>query len=344
MENVQRFMYDTLGCLWKRGADFLGTKYSVMGGAMSWLSERNLVSAISNNGGFGVLACGSMMPDQLKEEILATRSMTNMPFGVNLVAMHPMLRELVATCQDCNVSHVVLAAGLPKRELIEQLKSSNIKLMCFAPSLAIARKLIKMGVDSLIIEGMEAGGHIGPVSTCVLAQEILPNIDAVPVFVAGGIGRGEAIVQYLHMGAAGCQLGTRFVCAKESVAHNNFKQVFIRSNSRDAVASVQLDDEFQVVPVRAIANNATKEFMAVQKKTIEMYRNRELTKEEAQLSIERFWVGALKRAVIDGDIENGSLMAGQSVGFVNKEQTAEEILEELVLQALNYLARFKEVA
>jgi len=193
---------------------------------------------------------------------------------------------------------------------------------------------VKIGADAIIIEGMEAGGHIGPVSTSVLAQEILPELREVPVFVAGGIGRGEAIVSYLEMGASGCQLGTRFVCARESIAHPNFKQAFIRADARDAVPTVQLDPRFPVIPVRALVNKGTKQFMVVQREVIGRYERGDLDMKAAQLEIEHFWAGALRRAVIDGDVENGSLMAGQSVGMVTREQTTKEILDELVDQAL----------
>jgi enoyl-[acyl-carrier protein] reductase II len=195
-----------------------------------------------------------------------------------------------------------------------------------------------MGVDAIVIEGSEAGGHIGPVSTAVLAQEILPQLGGVPVFVAGGIGRGEAMLAYLEMGASGVQLGTRFVCAYESIAHPRFKQAFIRAAARDAVASAQLDPRFPVIPVRALVNPATERFIALQRRVIDRWARGELSHKEAQLEIEHFWAGALRRAVIDGDIETGSLMAGQSVGFVTREQSTAEILDELVGQALAVLA------
>jgi enoyl-[acyl-carrier protein] reductase II len=168
----------------------------------------------------------------------------------------------------------------------------------------------------------------------VLAQEILPNIRGVPVFVAGGIGRGEAIVSYLEMGAAGVQLGTRFVCAHESIAHPNFKKAFIRAGARDAVASVQLDPRFPVIPVRALVNPATQNFIARQREIIERFNRGDVSQKEAQLEIEHYWAGALRRAVIDGDVENGSLMAGQSVGMVTREQSTQEILDELIDQAV----------
>jgi enoyl-[acyl-carrier protein] reductase II len=324
--------------LWRRGAALLGTRTAIMGGAMTWLAERHLVAAISEAGGFGVIACGSMGPDLLREEIAATRAMTRKPFGVNLITLHPELDALIDVCGEERVGHVVLAGGLPRGAAIRRIKDGGAKVLCFAPALVLARKLVRMGVDALIIEGMEAGGHIGPVSTGVLAQEILPVIAGVPVFVAGGIGRGEAIVSYLEMGASGCQLGTRFVCASESVAHPAFKQAFIRASARDAQTSVQLDARLPVIPVRALANRATERFVEVQHQVIARFEAGALDHKSAQLEIERFWVGALRRAVIEGDVETGSVMAGQSVGMVTREQACAEIIEELVGQAAAALA------
>ncbi|MDE2029165.1 MAG: nitronate monooxygenase [Alphaproteobacteria bacterium] len=319
--------------LWQRGCDFLGTPLAIMGGAMSWVSERHLVAALSNAGGFGTIACGSMSPDLLRAEIQGTKALTQKPFGVNLITMHPQLDELIDVCLAEKVTHIVLAGGLPPAPAIKKIRSGGAKLMCFTPTAPLGKKLIRMGADALIIEGMEAGGHIGPVSTSVLAQEILPQIRDVPVFVAGGIGRGEAILSYLEMGASGVQLGTRFVCATECIAHPNFKQAFIRAAARDAVPSVQLDPRFPVIPVRAIANEGGKRFMDKQREVVARFDKGELTKEEAQLEIEHFWAGALRRAVIEGDVENGSVMAGQSVGMVAREQPVAEILAELVEQA-----------
>jgi enoyl-[acyl-carrier protein] reductase II len=330
---------ERLDRLWARGRDFLGCDLAIMGGGMTWVSERNLVAAISNAGGFGVIASGSMSPALLDAEIEGTFALTKRPFGVNLITLHPQLLDLIDVCVARKVSHVVLAGGLPKGPAVTRIKQGGAKAVCFAPALAIAKKLVRMGVDAIVIEGMEAGGHIGPVATGVLAQEILPNITEVPVFVAGGIGRGEAILTYLEMGAAGVQLGTRFVCATESIAHPRFKQAFIRASARDAIPSVQLDPRFPVIPVRALVNEGTKRFMEMQRQVLDRFNRGELTQEAAQLEIEHFWAGALRRAVIDGDVEGGSLMAGQSVGLVTREQSTKEILEELVGQAVAALAR-----
>ncbi|HEY0835651.1 MAG TPA: nitronate monooxygenase [Azospirillum sp.] len=328
-----------LDLLWGRGARFLGAPTAIMGGAMTWVSERHLVSAISNAGGFGVLACGSMPPDQLAAEIAATRALTGRAFGVNLINMHPDLDRLIDVCREQGVGHVVVAGGLPSGATIKRIKDGGARAMAFAPALVAAKRLVRHGIDALIIEGSEAGGHIGPVATSVLAQEILPEVREVPVFVAGGIGRGDAILSCLEAGAAGVQLGTRFVCATESIAHPNFKQAFIRAAARDAQPSVQMDPRFPVIPVRAIVNAGTKRFMETQRALIDQVDRGALTREAAQMEIEHYWAGALRRAVIDGDVENGSLMAGQSVGLVTREQPTAEIIAELIAQAETALFR-----
>jgi len=326
--------------LMARGAAFFGSEVAILAGAMSWVSERNLVAAMSNAGCFGVIACGAMTPALLDAEIAGTKALTSKPFGVNLITMHPDLDALIDVCAKHAVTHVVLAGGLPPGGAIEKIKASGAKVICFAPALALAKKLIRSGVDALVIEGMEAGGHIGPVSTSVLAQEILPTIaDQLPVFIAGGIGRGEAIAGYLEMGAAGVQLGTRFVCATECIAHPNFKKAFIRASARDAIASVQIDPRLPVIPVRALKNSSSELFTAKQREVAQLLDEGKIEMIEAQLQIEHYWAGALRRAVIDGDIDNGSLMAGQSVGMVTKEEPLADILATLIDEAAQALER-----
>ena len=323
-----------LQALMARGTAFLGSEVSIMAGAMSWISERHLVSAMSNAGGFGVIAGGAMPPEILSTEIAATKAMTEKPFGVNLITMHPQLTNLIAVCAQHEVTHVVLAGGLPPAGAIEQIKAFGAKVICFAPALSLAKKLVRSGVDALVIEGMEAGGHIGPVSTSVLAQEILPEMaDVVPVFVAGGIGRGEMMAAYLKQGAVGVQIGTRLVCATECIAHPAFKKAFLRGNARDAIASVQIDPRLPVIPVRALKNAGTEEFTRKQVEVAAMLDRGEVDMAAAQLEIEQFWAGALRRAVIDGDVENGSVMAGQSVGMVKTEEPVSAILDTLLREA-----------
>lgn len=323
-----------LAALWSRGTAFLGCERAILGGAMSWVSERHLVAAISNAGGFGVIAGGSMSPAQLEAEIAATQALTARPFGVNLITMHPQLLDLIGVCLARGVSHVVLAGGIPPGAAVRAAKDGGARVICFAPALVLARRLARTGADALVIEGSEAGGHIGPVSLTVLAQEILPHLREIPVFVAGGLGRGEAILSYLEMGAAGAQLGTRFAASVESIAHPRFKDAFLRANARDALPSRQLDDRFPVIPVRGLVNEGTRRFLSHQAEVVAKFQSGELSREAAQLSIEHFWAGALRRAVIEGDVETGSVMAGQSVGMVTRIQSVAEIMDELVDQAV----------
>ena len=331
--------------LMERGREFLGCETAILCGAMSWVSERHLVSAISEAGGFGVIACGAMTPDLLDTEIAETRARTKKPFGVNLITMHPDLFALIEVCGKHRVSHVVLAGGIPPKGSVEAIKGFGAKVICFAPTLALGRKLLRSGADALVIEGMEAGGHIGPVSTSVLAQEILPTLAAPDsddphlVFVAGGIGRGEAIAGYLEMGACGVQLGTRFACATESIAHPAFKKAFFRASARDAVASVQVDPRLPVIPVRALKNKGTEAFTAKQLEVARALDEDGIAMGEAQLQIEHYWAGALRRAVIDGDVEGGSLMAGQSVGMVREEEPVAAIIAKLMAESEAALAR-----
>lgn len=326
--------------LMQRGCEFLGTDYAILCGAMSWVSERNLVAAISNAGGFGVIACGAMTPELLDKEIAGTKALTSKPFGVNLITMHPMLFDLIAVCARHEVGHVVLAGGIPPKGSVEAIKEAGAKVLCFAPTLALGKKLLRSGADALVIEGSEAGGHIGPVSTSVLAQEILPELAADHlVFVAGGIGRGEFMAGYLEMGACGAQLGTRFACATESIAHPDFKKAFFRASARDAVASVQVDPRLPVIPVRALKNKGSEEFTAKQVEVAKLLDAGEVDMGEAQLQIEHYWAGALRRAVIEGDVERGSIMAGQSVGMVTKEEPVAEIIAQLLAESEAALTR-----
>ena len=332
--------YPLTAHLMQRGCEFLGSEYAILCGAMSWVSERHLVSAISEAGGFGVIACGAMTPELLDTEIAATAARTRKPFGVNLITMHPQLFELIEVCVRHRVSHVVLAGGIPPKGSVEAIAANGAKVICFAPTLALGKKLLRSGADALVIEGSEAGGHIGPVSTSVLAQEILPALaDEHLVFVAGGIGRGEAIAGYLEMGACGVQLGTRFACATESIAHPAFKKAFFRASARDAVASVQVDPRLPVIPVRALKNKGGELFTAKQLEVARALDEDGIAMGEAQLQIEHYWAGALRRAVIDGDIEHGSLMAGQSVGMVTQEEPVAEIIAALMAQSEAALGR-----
>ncbi len=244
------------------------------------------------------------------------------------------------------------AGGMPSSEDIAFVKNYGGRVVTLTPSAMILKRLMRLGVDAFIIEGSEAGGHIGPVSTSVLAQEILlpfsqakndvkdavekdeKKVDTPLIFVAGGIGHGAMIAHYMSMGAVGCQMGTRFVCAQESPAHPAFKKAFIRASARDAVVSMQLDARLPVIPVRALKNKGMQRFMEKQKQVVEALEAEQKPLLDAQLEIEHFWAGALRRAVCDGDVENGSLMAGQSVGLIKREQPVKDIIGQLLQEVL----------
>ena len=329
--------------LWHKGTEFLGCHYAILGGAMTWLSDHQLVSGISKAGGFGVLAGGSLSPSDLAQEIQSTHAhAAGAPFGVNLITFHPHIQELLSVCADLKVTHVFLSAGIPSQEQIDTCHRANSKVVGFAPSAAIAKRMVRHGIDALVVEGHEAGGHVGPVSTQVLAQEVIPSVPDTPVFVAGGVGHGKSIASYVSMGAAGCQLGTRFVCATESRAHPHFKQAFINAHARDAIVTTAIDPDFPVIPVRALSNQGHKNFGQFQSHTIQAYRRGEITKDQAQMNIEMFWSGALRRAVTEGDTTHGSLMAGQSVAFVTGHESCQDIIMQLVDQATQYCRQWHE--
>jgi len=325
---------------WNRGCDFLGVEKSILCGAMSWISEASLVSAISNEGGFGIIAGGNMPPDLLVKEIEKTRSMTDRSFGVNLVTVANEFKGQVAQVAKTNVKHVFIAGGIPDAEEIKQLKEAGKKVTCFAPTLFMAKRMIKYGADALVIEGSEAGGHVGPVSTSVLVQEILFHLSEVPVFVAGGIGTGEMMANYMAMGAAGCQLGTRFVVADECIAHENFKNLYIKAKAKDAVVTTRMDRSLPTIPVRAIANKGTRKFDELQLELIGKLKKKEISKKEAFEQLESFWLGGLRKAAIDGDVDNGSVMAGQIVGTINSTEPAKSIIDNLVEHAEEAVKRF----
>ena len=283
--------------LMERGAKILGSKYAIMGGAMTWISESNLTSALSNAGLFGVLASGAMNGDQLKNEVIETQKKTTKNFGVNIITMNPEINNLIDVCGERKVSHVILAGGIPEKTTIEKIHSYGMQAIAFAPSSIIAKRLFKHGIDALVIEGNEAGGHVGPLSTMILIQDILLNLKEYPIFVAGGILRGEIVAALLKLGAAGCQMGTVFACCKESIAHEDFKKAYFRASGRNAILPVQIDKKFNIVPVRALENVGMDEFVEKQKEVLRKFENGEVSPVNGKLSLEHFWAGSLRRAV-----------------------------------------------
>jgi enoyl-[acyl-carrier protein] reductase II len=330
-----------INAFFEKGRRFLGCHYPIMCGAMTWVSDPKLVASIGNAGGFGLLAGGNLPVEVLEKQIIETREMTDSPYGVNLITLAPAYKhQLDLLCQQrCDV--IVFAGGIPKKGEIEQAKGSGAKVICFASTAMLAKELINRGVDALMLEGSEAGGHIGPVALSVLIQQILFEVEAVPIFIAGGIATGRMMAHLLMMGAAGIQMGTRFVMAEECHAHPDFKEAFRKAKAKDAIATPQFDSRLPVIPVRALKNEGTSEFGKLQLELLDKLDSEDIDRIEAQYRVEEFWTGALRKAVMEGDVTNGSLMAGQSVGLVDKIQPLEAIIEEMITDAEAELQRLK---
>jgi enoyl-[acyl-carrier protein] reductase II len=325
--------------MFARGASFLGVRYPVICGAMTWVSDHNLVGAVSNLGGFGQLAGGNAPVEVLRSEIEATRKVTSNPFGVNLITVAPAYQSHLDMVCEMGVPVIIFAGAIPKGKEIERAKDSGAKVICFASTEALANRLVSLGADALILEGSEAGGHIGPVSLMVLLQQILFKLDKVPIFTAGGIASGKMAAHMLMMGAAGIQMGTRFVMSEECNVHPTFKAAFQKAKARDAVATPQFDSRLPVIPVRALKNLSTAEFSRLQLRLLNEMDEGLMDQMTAQYEVENFWMGGLRKAVVDGDVEGGSMMAGQSVGLMEKIQPLCVIFDELLTDAESTLER-----
>jgi len=318
-----------LDALWKQGQDFLGVKTPIMAGAMTWISDSTFTAAVSNKGAFGCLAGGNMEPQKLEDEIRRTKELTDKPFAVNLITIAPNYSgQLEVVCRS-KVPFAIFAGSFPRGNEIQEAKDSGAKVLCFASTDSMAKRLIDQGADALILEGSEAGGHVGHVSLGILIQQVLFQVDEVPVFVAGGIATGAYIAHLLLMGAAGVQLGTFFVLTEECRAHPRFKEALIRAKARAAVATPQVGSELKVVAVRALRNKGHDRFADLQMDLIQKRKKGAVTLAEAQYQVENYWVGALRRAVQEGDVDFGSVMAGQSVGLVDRIRPLSEALAYL---------------
>jgi enoyl-[acyl-carrier protein] reductase II len=326
----------------RRGNDFLGTRVPFLCGAMTWISEPRLVAAISNAGGFGCLAGGNTPVEILERQIRETRERTDRPFAVNLITIAPVYREQLELLGRLALNTVIFAGGFPRQDEVKAAKDSGARVLCFASTESIAMRMIRYGADGILLEGMEAGGHVGYVSLSVLLQQVLFEVsDQIPVFVAGGVASGRMCAHLFLMGAAGVQFGTRFAVAEESCAHPAFKQAFIQADARDAVSTPSFDSRLHVVAVRALRNKGHEEFNKLQLDLIRRIDEGLIDRYNAQLEVERFWMGALRRAVQEGDVERGSLMAGQSVGLVTRIQPVREILDELERDTESELQRVR---
>lgn len=328
-----------LSKLMKRGSDFLGVQYPIICGAMTWVSSPKLIAAVAQEGGFGCLAGGNAPTDVLEKQIEEVKSLTDKPFAVNLITIAPAYQSHLEMIARVKAPYIVFAGSFPKEKEVAAAKATGAKVLCFASTVSIAERMIRFGADALILEGSESGGHIGHVSSVVLMQQVLFRYgDQIPVFMAGGIATGKMIAHTLLMGASGAQLGTRFVMTEECNVHPNFKEAFMRAQARDAVSTPQFDSRLPVVSVRALRNKGLDAFGALQLKLLRELEAGTIHRADAQAEVEKYWMGALRRAAVDGDVNFGSMMAGQSVGLVDKVVPVHELMRELLENAEAELA------
>jgi enoyl-[acyl-carrier protein] reductase II len=330
---------ESLDKLWQNGKDFLRVDYPIISGGMTWISDHELAKAISESGAFPVLAAGNMAAEELGREIDACLGKLNGPFAVNLITIAPNYRQHCRLLLEKDVKYVIFAGSFPSRQAVSDMKHAGKKTLSFASTKSIAQRQIDYGVDALILEGSEAGGHIGYVSLIILLQQVLFELRDFPIFVAGGLARGQLMAYLLLMGAYGCQFGSLFVASEECNAHPKFKDAFIKARARQAMATPQYDSRLPVVAVRAIKNRATDEFGRLQLELLQQLEKGEITRDKAQYEVEKFWVGSLRKAVVDGDVDFGSLMAGQSVGLIHEIKPIKEIIQQLMQEAEAELQR-----
>lgn len=289
----------------------LGIKYPIIQGAMAWISDADLVAAVSNAGGLGVLATGHLDGEGCRQEIRRLKEMTDKPYAVNVMLLSPFVEQIVEVICEEKVPIVTTGAGSPGKYM-QRFKEAGVKVIPVVPSVAMAKMMVKDGVDALIAEGTESGGHVGKTTTMALVPQVVDAVD-VPVIAAGGIADGRGIAAAYMLGASGVQIGTRFLVAKECNVHPNYKAKIIKAKDIDTTTTGNSTGH----PVRVIKNKMARAYEALEKKNASAEELEELGR------------GALKKAVVDGDVDNGSVMSGQIAGLVKKEQTCKEIIEEM---------------
>lgn len=305
--------------------DLLGIEYPIIQGGMAWVATAELAAAVSNAGGLGVIGAGNMPPEILEAEIARVRSYTDRPFGVNVYYMSPYVDQIIEVVIKERVPVITTGAGNPGKH-IARLREVGIKVIPVVASVALAKRLARLGVDAIIAEGMECGGHIGELTTMALVPQVVDAVD-IPVIAAGGIADGRGLVAALALGAQGVQIGTRFVCARECTVHPNYKKKIFAAKDRDTVVTGASTGH----PVRVLKNRLSREFLRREAAGA--------SKEE----LEALGTGKLRAAVQDGDVENGSVMAGQVAGLIHEELSVHEIIEKMIQGAKAILEDLKGV-
>ncbi len=290
----------------------LNIKYPIFQGGMAWIGTAELASAVSNAGGLGIIGAGHMPPDLLRAEIQKAKKWTNKPFGVNIMLMSPFVKEVMQVVVDEKVPVVTTGAGNPA-EYIPALKAIGSKVIPVVASVALAKRLVRTGVDAVIAEGTESGGHVGEITTMALVPQVVDAVE-VPVIAAGGIGDSRGMAAAFALGACGVQMGTRFVVSKECIAHENYKNLLLKAKDRSTVVTGRSTGH----PVRVIANKLTREYIELENSGADTD------------TLEQLGAGKLNLATHKGDVEHGSVMSGQIAGMLNELKTVEEIVQDLV--------------
>lgn len=305
-----------------RLTELLGIQYPIIQGGMAWVAEHKLAAGVSDAGGIGLIGAGGAPASFVREEIRQAKKLTDKPFGVNIMLMNPEADEIAKVVVEEGVRVVTTGAGNPGKYMA-MWKEAGIKVIPVVASSAMAKMMERAGADAVVAEGMESGGHIGSLTTMALVPQVVDAV-SIPVVAAGGIGDGRGLAAALMLGAEGVQMGTRFVVAKESIVHSNYKEKLIKAKDIDTEVTGMSTGH----PVRSLRNKMTKEYLRLEKEGAGF--------EE----LEKLGLGALRKAVMEGDVVNGTVMAGQIAGLVNKEQTCREMIEEIMAEAENL---FREV-
>ena len=298
-----------------RVTELLQIEYPVIQGGMAWVAEHHLAAAVSEAGGFGLIGAASAPPEIAREEIRKAKELTDKPFGVNIMLLNPNADEVAKIVVEEGIQAVTTGAGTPEKYM-PMWKEAGVKVIPVVASVAMAKRMERYGADAVVAEGMEAGGHIGNQTTMALIPQIVDAVN-IPVIAAGGIGDGRGIAASFMLGAEGVQMGTRFVVADESIVHENYKNRIVKAKDIDSVVTGQSTGH----PVRCLRNQMTKEYIKKEQEGVPF--------EE----LERMTLGSLRKAVMDGDILNGTVMAGQIAGLVSKRQSCKEILQEIMGEA-----------
>ena len=295
--------------------ELLQIEYPIIQGGMAWVAEHHLAAAVSEAGGFGLIGAASAPPEIVREEIRKAKELTDKPFGVNIMLLNPNADEVAKIVVEEGVKVVTTGAGNPEKYM-PMWKEAGVKVIPVVASVAMAKRMERYGADAVVAEGMEAGGHIGNQTTMALIPQIVDAVN-IPVIAAGGIGDGRGVAASFMLGAEGVQMGTRFVVADESIVHDNYKDRIVKAKDIDSVVTGQSTGH----PVRCLRNQMTKEYIKKEQEGVPF--------EE----LERMTLGSLRKAVMDGDILNGTVMAGQIAGLVSKRQSCKEILQEIMTEA-----------